>query len=142
MLHICTGPTRKRLTLMCSRFYSAHELFKVAREQGKHQNLYFEFGSNLYQPIYSDTELRFVCCLLEGEIEAHFPDDERRMNDDIVADTAHTDACEQGMLRGARKKNHRAKDPDRRRTLAKSITAAHPAGVVAHGVGMRYVVGL
>jgi hypothetical protein len=128
---------------MCSRFYTAHELFKIAREQGRYQNLCMEFGPNLYQPIHSDNDLRFVCCLLEGEIEANFTDDERWMNADMVADTAHTDACEHGMHRGARKKNHRTKDPERRRTLPKSSAAAspHPAGVFAHGVGMSYVVG-
>ena len=124
---------------MCSRFYTTHELFKIAREQGKYQTLCIEYGPNLFQPIYSDTELRFVCSLLEGEIEANFTDDERQMNADIVADTAHTDACE-GVLRGVRKKNHRAKDPERRRAaLPRSSTAAPPhlAGVVAHGVGMQ-----
>jgi len=142
MLHICKGPARKRLTLMCARFYSAQELFKIAREQGKHTNVYVEFGPNLYQPIHSDIELRFVCSLLEGEIEANFSDDERKLNTAQNDDTDHTDYCNQSILRSARKKSHRAKDPDRRRTPAKSSTAAtlHPASVVAHGVGMRYMV--
>ena len=136
------------MTLLCSRFYTTHELFKIAREQGKHLNLYVEFGPNLYQPIHSDTELRFVCCLLEGEIEANFTDEERQMNEEQVADTAHTDAYDQCVLRGVRKKPPRLKgDPDRRRTLLpKGSTAGpatpHPAGPLAHGAAMRYAVRL
>jgi hypothetical protein len=135
MLHICKGYARKRLTLLCSRFYSAQELFKLAREQGRNTVLFLEFGPNLYHPIHTDTELRFVCSMMEGEIEASFPDDERRMNVEQVADMAHTEAFEQAMFRGTRKRSQRPKDPDRRKTLHKGVG---DAADLADGVGAAH----
>lgn len=132
MMHICKGHARRRLTLLCSRFYTSHELFKLSREQGRSTPLYLEFGPNLYHPINTDSELRFVCSLLEGEIEASFSEDERCMNIDQVADIAHTDAYEQCVYRGARKRGPRPKETDNRRRLLKGpVVAAHTLLAVA-----------
>ena len=131
MLYICKGQSRKRLTLSCCRFYSAQELFKISREQGKNTLLWLEYGPNLYQVIMTDSELRFACCLVEGDIDSTFTDEDRKLHIDQVADMAHTDACEMSVSRGARKRNNRPKDTERKRTLYK--LADNPVVAADHG---------
>lgn len=94
MLSICIGASRKRLELNCSRFYTHGELFKMAREQGRNSPIYFEYGPNLYQPINSDTELRFVCHVLEGDIDSFQSEHDREQNRRDLSDAQHTHSYE------------------------------------------------
>jgi hypothetical protein len=90
MLTICIGRSRKRLTLLCSRFYTHTELFKMTRDQSKNSSIWFEYGPNLYQPINNDHELRFVCQIIEGDIDSFMSDEDREQNRLDLEDAAHT----------------------------------------------------
>jgi hypothetical protein len=103
MLYLCSGTTRKRLVLSCSRFYSSIELFKLARDAARNNTpLWLEHEANVYQPIHTDAELRFACSMLEGDIEANQPDADREQNARDVADYAHTVDFEASLKRKSR----------------------------------------
>jgi hypothetical protein len=101
MLTICIGPSRKRLQLQCTRFYTQAELFKMTREQSRNSSVWFEYGPNLYQPINSDSDLRFVCNVLEGDINSYMSCEDREQNKRDVADAVHTQSFEHS-IRGRR----------------------------------------
>jgi hypothetical protein len=101
MLNICIGPSRKRIQLDCSRFYTHTELFRITREQSRNSTTWFEYGPNLYQPINTDQELRFVCNIIEGDIDSFMSDEDREQNRRDLSETAHTHQYE-NSLRGRR----------------------------------------
>jgi hypothetical protein len=94
MLTICMGAARKRIELMSTRFYTHGELFRMTREQGRNTTIWFEYGPNLYQQVNSDAELRFVCHILEGDIDSFQSDSDREQNKRDVADALHTQSYE------------------------------------------------
>jgi hypothetical protein len=96
MLYLCKGNARKRFQLECTRFYSSTELFQLARKINRSIPIYFEYGPNLYQPINNDTELRFVCLLLEGNIESYMSSDDIELHRLDMLDIAHTTEFERG----------------------------------------------
>jgi hypothetical protein len=101
MLNICIGPSRKRIQLECTRFYTHGELFKITREKSRNSTIWFEYGPNLYQPINTDQELRFCCHMLEGDIDSCMSEEDREQNRRDLADTVHTNSFE-NSLRGRR----------------------------------------
>jgi hypothetical protein len=88
------GAARKRIELMSTRFYTHGELFRMTREQGRNTTIWFEYGPNLYQQVNSDAELRFVCHILEGDIDSFQSDNDREQNKRDVADALHTQSYE------------------------------------------------
>jgi len=90
------------MTLQCTRFYSHHELFRLAREPNKHTQLWFEYGPNLFKSIDTDHELRFVCHLIEGDIDSNMSEADREQHDRDVRDSTHTDRFEASQLRNRR----------------------------------------
>lgn len=97
MLNICIGQRRTRIKLNCTRFYTHAELFTMTREQGRNSSIWFEYGPNLYQPIYTDQELRFVCHVMEGEIDSYMSEEDRDQNKRDLEDTAHTHSFEMSI---------------------------------------------
>jgi hypothetical protein len=97
MLTICFGASRKRLKLQCTRFYTHGELFRMTREQSRNSSVWFEYGPNLYEPIQNDIELRFVCHMIEGDIDSFQSDQDREQNKRDLADLAHTNSYEASM---------------------------------------------
>jgi hypothetical protein len=114
MLTICIGRSRQRLRLQCTRFYTQGELFKMTREQGKNSSIWFEYGPNLYQPINNDYELRFVCQIIEGDIDSYMPDEDREHNKRDLEDIAHTHAFDARVRkqRGTHSRNKRTSVSD------------------------------
>jgi hypothetical protein len=96
-MFICKGQKNKRVVLACTRFYSTDELFKIAREPNKQTPLWLEYGPNLYQEIKSDTELRFACALMEGDIDSNQTDEDREQHKRDVRDAADTVSLEIAM---------------------------------------------
>jgi hypothetical protein len=85
----------------CSRFYSHYEMFNDIRNNlHKSVPIWLEYGPNLYQPINSDTELRFACQMVERDIESHMPIEDQEENRRMVLDQAHTKECEQALRKG------------------------------------------
>jgi hypothetical protein len=97
MMNICLGPSRKRITLQCTRFYTQGELFKLTRDQSRNSTVWLEYGPNLYQPIKNDYELRFACQMMEGEIDSYMPQEDREQNSRDVADAIHTHSYEMSI---------------------------------------------
>jgi hypothetical protein len=124
MLTICIGKSRKRLTLMCSRFYTHAELFKMTRDQSKDSSIWFEYGPNLYQPINNDHELRFVCQIIEGDIDSFMSEEDREQNRRDLEDAAHTQNCDPRMRkqRGSHSRNKPASVLDIPQHTSKPVT--------------------
>jgi hypothetical protein len=93
-MFICKGQKNKRLVLACTRFYSAAELFRMSREPNKQTLLWLEYGPNLYQEIKNDTELKFACAMMEGDIESNQSEEDREQHKRDVRDAHETQEFE------------------------------------------------
>ena len=89
-MFLCKGYGRNRINLSCSRFYSTMELFHKMRRLDRSIPIWIEYGPNMYQPITNDTELRFACQMVEGDIESNMPSEDREQHQRDLADYSHT----------------------------------------------------
>jgi hypothetical protein len=133
MLTLCTGHTRKRIKLDCTRFYSHHELFKKIRDLHKSIPIWFEFGPNLYQSINTDSDLRFACQIVERDIESYMSSEDQEENRRMIIDQAHTKDCE---IREARRQRKEAQSTNTYHThpvkKTRTPTCTLPSNVVPH----------
>lgn len=115
MMYLCKGPYKTRVYLMTSRFHSNGEIFRYAREPSRYTQIWLEYGPNLYQPIYNDNELRFVCNLLQGEVESSLDEKDHEQYKRDLADQQHTADYEAQVARMHRTTKTRVKnDPLRK----------------------------
>lgn len=117
MMYLCKGPYKTRIYLMSQRFYCNGEIFRYAREPSRNALLWLEYGPNLYQPIYNDNELRFVCNLLQGVVESNIGDEDHEQYKRDLADQQHTADYEAQVARMHRKTKTRVKDETTRKGI-------------------------
>lgn len=102
MLNLCTGNSRTRIKIECTRFYSQYELFRTIRLLNKSTPVWLEYGPNLYQPINTDHELRFACQLVEGDIESYMSSEDQEEHRRTILDQVHTREYENMTTRARR----------------------------------------
>jgi hypothetical protein len=118
-MYLCKGYNRSRVVLGCSKFWSSLELFHKMRRLDKSVPIWLEFGDNQYQPIFSDSDLKFACQMIEGDIESNLPEEDYEQHQRDLADYAHTKRYHAERKRGVRVNDR-----------TKSIEPKTPSGIL------------
>ena len=94
MVNFCTGPTRTRLVLTLTRFYSPEELFDIVTPHKKTKRVCVEYGPNLFVDVENDHELKFACKMVACDHASYIPEADYQQHMSDQAESTETDLYE------------------------------------------------